>query len=202
MEEVLDIYDENWNHIGTAPRSEVHDKGLFHQVVHCWVIAQSEPVIYFQQRAHTKKDFPDCYDLSCGGHIDAGEQPDAAALREIREETGLELAADQLVHLGTYRAPDFRIPGYYDRETSHVYVYRQDHPDFAPGPEVGRMVCIHAADFYRMEVEGEQQSAAKTLDGMELVIRREEWCCHDGEFQAKVVPYLKTAFPEIHLGGD
>ena len=27
MEEAFDIYDENWNHIGTAPRSEVHDKG-------------------------------------------------------------------------------------------------------------------------------------------------------------------------------
>ena len=82
MEEVLDIYDEDWNHIGTAPRSEVHEKGLFHQVVHCWVIAQTEPVLYFQQRAHTKKDFPDCYDLACGGHMDAGEPADAAALRE------------------------------------------------------------------------------------------------------------------------
>lgn len=202
MEEVLDIYDENWNYIGTASRSEVHEKGLFHQVVHCWVIAQTEPILYFQQRAHTKKDFPDCYDLACGGHMDAGEPADAAALREIREEIGLVLTMDQLVSLGTYRAPDFRIPGYYDREISHVYVYRQDQPAFAPGPEVGRMVCISAADFYRMEAEGAEQITGKTLDGTELVIRQEEWCCHDGEFLEKVVPYLKTAFPEIHLGGD
>ena len=27
-QELLDIYDEKMNHIGTAPRSEVHAKGL------------------------------------------------------------------------------------------------------------------------------------------------------------------------------
>lgn len=200
MEERLDIYDENWQHTGTASRREVHENGLLHRVVHCWMMAQSEPVLYFQQRAHTKKDFPDCFDLACGGHIHAGESADAAMLREIREETGLQLTADSIRSLGTYRAPDFRIPDYYDRETSHVYIYRQDEPDFLTGPETAQMICVSIRDFYQMEVNGANQIAAKTMDGMEFFIRRDAWCCHDGEFQAKVVPYLKTAFPEIHLG--
>lgn len=202
MEELLDIYDENWNHIGTACRSHVHGKGLLHQVVHCWIIAETKPVIYFQQRAHTKKDFPDCYDLACGGHIDAGEKPETAVLREIREEIGLQLTQEQLIPLGKYRAPDFKIPGYYDRETSNVFVFRQDHPAFAPGEEVGRIVHIAASEFYRMEVEGAEIIMAETENGEEFTVHRDEWCCHDGEFQAKILPYLRTAFPEFASIGD
>lgn len=202
MQEVVDIYDENWQPIGTAPRNEVHEKGLLHQVAHCWMIAQTQPVIYFQQRAYTKKDFPGCYDLACGGHIDAGESADDAILREIHEEIGLHVSADALVYLGTYRAPDLCIPGYYDREISHVYVYRHDQPAFEPGPEVEQMVCVSAIDFYRMEIGNTKQIAAKQLDGTDFVICWEEWCCHDGEFLTKVVPYLKIAFPQIRFAGD
>lgn len=197
MEEMLDIYDEGWEHIGTAPRSEVHEKGLLHQVVHCWIIAQSEPVLYFQQRAHTKEDFPDCYDLACGGHIDAGEKPGTAAIREIREEIGLDIQTEQLVSLGKYRAPDFKIDGYFDRAISNVFVLRWDHPPFVPGQEVEQMVCVPAAEFYRMEVENAERIQVKAQTGTIFFSHRDEWCCHDGEFAAMVLPYLREAFPEF-----
>jgi 8-oxo-dGTP pyrophosphatase MutT (NUDIX family) len=86
--ELLTIYDDEMNETGVAARDEVHAKGLLHQVVHCWVVSRwnGETWLYFQQRSHTKKDFPGLYDLAVGGHIDAGEEPLAAALREMREE--------------------------------------------------------------------------------------------------------------------
>ena len=37
-EEILKIYDNLYNVIGVAPRSEVHKKGLLHQVVHLWMM--------------------------------------------------------------------------------------------------------------------------------------------------------------------
>lgn len=190
MEELLDIYNEDWEYIGTAPRSRVHTEGLRHQVVHCWAVAENSPILYFQQRSPTKHDFPNCFDLACGGHIDAGELPEQAVLREIREEIGLDLEQSQLVSLGKYRAPDFKIPGYYDREISNVFVLQQDNPPFQPGEEVSRMVSIRAEDFYRMECEGAQTIPARTLDGVEFYIHRDEWCCHDGEFAAVILPYL------------
>ncbi|MGM9629379.1 NUDIX hydrolase [Butyricicoccus sp.] len=202
MEEQLDIFDEQMNCIGTAPRSRVHAEGLLHQVVHCWIIGESEPVLYFQQRAHTKADFPDSYDLACGGHIGAGEYPDTAVLREVWEETGLHLMPGQLAKLGQYRAPDLKIPGFFDRETSNVYVLRQDTPSFASGEEVARMICVDAEEFCRMELENAQEIEAKTLDGEVFRISRDEWCCHDGEFAALVFPYLKQVFPQLRCTGD
>jgi isopentenyldiphosphate isomerase len=110
MQEILDIYNEDWQRIGTASRDEVHERGLLHRVVHCWIIQENQPVFWFQQRAHTKKDFPDCFDLPCGGHVDAGETPIQAMLRELREEIGLYVTRNDLISLGAYRAPDFHIP--------------------------------------------------------------------------------------------
>lgn len=40
-----------------------------------------------------------------GGFVEAGEQPEEAARRELREETGLELEDLRLVHVRTLRRP-------------------------------------------------------------------------------------------------
>lgn len=194
MEELLDIYDENWNRIGCASRSRVHAAGLLHQVAHCWVIGKTRPVLYFQQRAYDKRDFPGYFDLACGGHIDAGETSEQAVIREIYEEIGLRLTREQLISLGKYRAPDFHIAGYYDRTISNIFVLRQDAPLFLPGKEVARMICVRAFDFCRMELAGAVKIPACTLDGTQFFIHRDRWCCHDGEFAAVILPYLRTTF--------
>ncbi len=197
MQEQLDIYNENWQRIGTASRDEVHERGLLHRVVHCWIIQKSRPVFWFQQRAHTKKDFPDCFDLPCGGHVDAGEAPIQAILRELQEEIGLHVTKNDLISLGAYRAPDFHIPGYYDREMSHVFMLYTDAPAFSLGDEVQRMVCVLVYNFYQMEVNERKMIPVQTENGKHILVDRNQWCCHDGEFQAMVLPYLKQKNPGI-----
>ncbi len=197
MQEQLDIYNENWQRIGTASRDEVHERGLLHRVVHCWIIQKSRPVFWFQQRAHTKKDFPDCFDLPCGGHVDAGETPIQAILRELQEEIGLHVTKNDLISLGAYRAPDFHIPGYYDREMSHVFMLCTDAPAFLLGDEVQHMVCVSVYNFYQMEANERKMIPVQTENGKHILVDRNQWCCHDGEFQAMVLPYLKQKNPEI-----
>lgn len=197
MQEVLDIYNEDWQCIGTALRDEVHEHGLLHRVVHCWIFQKTQPMFWFQQRAHTKKDFPDYFDLPCGGHVDVGETPVQAVQRELREEIGLHVTENDLISLGMYRAPDFHIPGYYDREMSHVFMLRMDEPAFVLGEEVQRMVRVSAENFYQMEVKQRENILIQLQNGEQILVGRNQWCCHDGEFQAVVLPYLQQKNPEI-----
>ena len=51
--EILDIYDKDFEKIGTATRGEIHERGYIHKVVHCWFEEDTEngKYCYFQQRA-------------------------------------------------------------------------------------------------------------------------------------------------------
>lgn len=49
---------------------------------------------------HTVID-PECWGF-VGGHVDPGEEPDAAAYRELAEETGLRVAPPGLPRWGTF----------------------------------------------------------------------------------------------------
>ena len=93
MEEQLTYYDDDLEPMGQAPRSQVHAQGLLHLVVHCWIVSPRPDGlwVWFQKRSPDKAEFPNYYDIAVGGHVSAGEAPQEAVLREIREEVGLEL---------------------------------------------------------------------------------------------------------------
>ena len=148
--ELLDIFDDNMNLIGQADRAIAHAQGLIHQVVHVWIVSElrGEPALIFQQRSWDKKDFPGFYDIAVGGHIDAGETPDTAVLREMREEIGLNLKREELEYLG-YMRDDYSIGSFMDCEFAHVYLYRASTPEFHPGPEVTRMIWVTASEYQK-----------------------------------------------------
>ena len=193
MEEMLTVLNEELCPVGQAPRETAHREGLLHGVVHCWIVSRrlDEVGIWFQQRAHTKKDFPDYYDLAVGGHIDCGETPEAAVLREMREEIGLTAEPSRLRYLG-YTREDVRFPGFFDREVGYVYLYEDDCPAFAPGDEVERMVWVPLRELMAKELEGAEETAAFLATGEPVRIGREEWCVHPGEFEMIVLPALRA----------
>ena len=76
--------------IGRATRREVHAQGLLHRAVHVLVFNQSGE-LFLQKRSCNKDTAPGVWDSSASGHVDAGEDYDGCARRELGEEIGLEV---------------------------------------------------------------------------------------------------------------
>jgi isopentenyl-diphosphate Delta-isomerase len=87
-EEIFDVVNERDEVIGRETRREVHRTGLRHRAVHVLVFnARGE--VFLQKRSMTKDSSPGLWDSSSSGHLDCGEDYDACAVRELREEIGL-----------------------------------------------------------------------------------------------------------------
>jgi isopentenyl-diphosphate delta-isomerase type 1 len=91
-EEIFDVVDERDEVIGQRTRREVHALKLLHRAVHVLVF-NNRGELFLQKRSMLKDCFPGCWDSSASGHLDAGEDYDACAVREAREELGVELKA-------------------------------------------------------------------------------------------------------------
>lgn len=88
--EMFDVVDENNVVIGQRPRGEVHAQGLRHRAVHVFVFDKHGQV-YLQKRSHLKDVHPRTWDSSAAGHLDVGESYADCALREAKEELGINV---------------------------------------------------------------------------------------------------------------
>jgi isopentenyl-diphosphate delta-isomerase type 1 len=122
-EELFDVVDEHDRVTGRAPRREVHAHGWRHRAVHVLVFNRAGRV-FLQKRSSTKDMSPGLWDSSCSGHVDSGEDYDAAASRELGEELGVQLARPPVRWL--------RVEPCAATANEFVWVYRGD----AEGPFV------------------------------------------------------------------
>ena len=114
-DEIFDVVNERDEVIGRQPRSEVHRRGLMHRAVHV-LVSNAAGLVFLQKRSMKKDRQPGLWDSSASGHVDSGEDYDACAVRELREEIGLELkeVPKRLFKLAACAATD----------QEHVWVYR------------------------------------------------------------------------------
>lgn len=129
--EYLDVCDEEGLPTGEiVARDRAHREGIRHRTAHVWVLREREGrvQVLLQKRSQNKESFPGLYDTSSAGHIPAGSEPLPSALRELREELGIEARAEQLCYAGVisnrYEAW-FRGSIFRDNEYCTVYVYRE-----------------------------------------------------------------------------
>lgn len=94
--EYIDIFDENNNPIGKVKeRNQAHEDGDFHRTAHIWIMNKDKEIL-LQKRSATNKNHPNCWDTSSAGHIRAGETVLQAAIRELKEELGVEIEKEEL----------------------------------------------------------------------------------------------------------
>jgi isopentenyldiphosphate isomerase len=88
---LVDLYDENRLSLGrTAERSASRGPGEYRMVVHVCIFDRRGRLL-IQQRTPEKLLFPNLWDVSVGGGVDAGETSRQGAEREFREELGFFL---------------------------------------------------------------------------------------------------------------
>lgn len=91
-DEIFDVVNEHDEVVGRAPRREVHRTGLMHRAIHVFVF-NARGDVFLQKRSMSKDSSPGLWDSSASGHLDSGEDYDACAVRELREEIGLHVSA-------------------------------------------------------------------------------------------------------------
>lgn len=114
-EEIFDVVNERDEVVERRPRSEVHRLGLAHRAAHVLVF-NARGQVFLQKRSRNKDRHPGLWDSSASGHVDAGEEYDDCAVRELREELGWE-SNYPLARL-------FKLPASAATDQEHVWIYR------------------------------------------------------------------------------
>ena len=96
MEELLDTYTRDGEYLGVRTRSECHveNPGFYHKPAWTWAY-NSKGQVLVQKRAMSKKKFPGYWDMPCAGHVDAGETTKIGAIREAKEEIGVDVSEEE-----------------------------------------------------------------------------------------------------------
>jgi isopentenyldiphosphate isomerase len=117
-EEIFDVVNDRDEVIDRRPRAEVHRRHLKHRAVHVLVFDRAGR-LFLQKRSMHKDTWPGAWDSSASGHLNSGEDYGACAVRELREEIGVQLTA----------APErlFKIDACEATGMEFVWVYRLEH---------------------------------------------------------------------------
>lgn len=128
--ELFDILREDGTRTGLVQeRGVVHLEGSLHPTVHIWIVRKNETSgwdLLLQKRSTSKDSNPGCWDISAAGHVSAGDAYLPSALRELREELGIEAQPEDLrlvgIRLLQFEGSFYGRP-FRDHERSAVYLY-------------------------------------------------------------------------------
>ncbi|MBN2160757.1 MAG: NUDIX domain-containing protein [Spirochaetes bacterium] len=124
--ELLEVWDwENGLPTGEpVARDMAHREGVPHEAVHLWIVRSrgNQSEILFQQRAPHKENYPDCLDITVGGHVPYGFGGNKVS-KEAREEIGITPAEKDLADLGWFRYEE-KNNGLFQREFQHIFLLR------------------------------------------------------------------------------
>ena len=126
VEELIDIYTDNYEYLGVAEKKIAHKKGLWHRVFTCVILNSIKSTIYLQKKRPNQYSFnrPDYLDISVGGHYRAGEQI-SDGIREVYEETGLsskEFSFEDLIPIGIRQTASTISEEYIANEFQHIFL--------------------------------------------------------------------------------
>ena len=122
--EIIDELNELGEIIGQIDKDLAHKEGRLHKSVHLWIVNDNDEVL-LQYRCSDKDLYPDTWDVSVGGHVASLEDARSAAIREAREELGLDILDEELKFITTLRE-DLMYNDINSRELVDVFLLKKN----------------------------------------------------------------------------
>ena len=162
MEELIDENGQITGRVET--RKEVHKKGLWHKVIIVAIIDENGNIL-MQQRADNKETNPGKWDISTAGHIESGQTSRKAAIREIKEELGIDINEDELIYIDTYKKQSKLKENYYSNHFFDFYIIKM------------KEIPLDKIKMQKSEVKEVKLCSKKEVEGLikeGITIKREE----------------------------
>ena len=99
--ELLDKLDNKKEPLNKVGERSVKTLGEYNQVVHTWIMNDKNEFL-IQKRSPNKKVFPSMWSQT-GGGVDAGESALQGALRETKEELGIDIPRDNIEFMLSFK---------------------------------------------------------------------------------------------------
>ena len=156
-------------------RNRVHRDGDWHRSIHAWVVQRDargdgdDVSVLLQRRSPYKDTHPSLLDVSCAGHVNAGDDVYDTTMRELKEELGGNGAMHGISLEEIRRGRAFTITSANEGETK----------------KFGRFICREFQDVFIFWLEGdapiatdmfaplvpEEVTGFEVLNGRELIAR-------------------------------
>jgi 16S rRNA (adenine1518-N6/adenine1519-N6)-dimethyltransferase len=143
------VVDENDHAVGHAPRDEVHGNNLRHRAVHLFIF-DSPGELFLQKRSRWKDRHPLLWDSSAAGHVEAGEDYDETAARELEEELGIKAELTRVAKLPCSERTGWEFIWLYRGEHEGPFQLAKaeiEHGEFFPTDIVSRWIKARPDDF-------------------------------------------------------
>ncbi len=172
MEEIFDVYTRDGKYLGTKPKSFCHSEnpGVYHKPVWIWIVNSNNEIL-IQKRAATKKKSPNLWDMPSAGHVVTGETSIEGAIRETKEELGIDTKESDYEYIGEYiKDKAFEI--------AQIYLTKLD---------------IKATS---LKLQEEEVAEIKwvSLDEFKKIFYSDVFCAHDKEYKDMIVNLLEERF--------
>ena len=102
-DEMVMALDDNSREIGLVSRRLANRVGIWHLCAQVFVLVrevEGSAYLLFQRRSRKKSVSPGVIDISASGHVTAEQDSLTAALSELKEELGIDVAEERLTFIG------------------------------------------------------------------------------------------------------
>jgi len=166
--EIIEVYlEDNETKVDELEREYVHDNNLWHREVAVWVINDNGEIL-IQKRSTNKRHAPNKYSI-CAGHIDIGEMPEDAAVRELFEETGIKIDKRELRYIDTFKNKNES--NYHYKYTYFITTTKKIDEMVMQLEEVSDLKYISFDEFYKSLDENDDRFAFSNKEYVRTVLK-------------------------------